>query len=141
MASRFLLWVLYCNCQVTLWSVGDCSHSDNVANTNPMDRRVLDFLYNVTYDAYHEHANWTGWGNSSSDPCVDEWYGITCVYLEEDSVYYVSGIDLPNHLLPILPDELTEMKHLKLLIFKWQLFSVKSSLRNICNAVAGIPGH
>ena len=120
MASWFLLWMLCC--QVALWSVGDCSHGDKVADTNPMDRRVLDFLYNVTYDTYHEHANWTGWGNSSSDPCVDEWYGITCVYLEEDSVYYVSGIDLPDHLLPILPDELTEMKHLKLLILSGNYF-------------------
>lgn len=95
-----------------------------LAKTNPMDRQVLDYLYNVTYDTLHEQANWTGWGNSSSpsDPCTDKWYGISCVYIEEESAYYVSGIDLPYHLLPSLPDELIEMKHLKLLVLSGNLF-------------------
>ena len=143
MASPFLLSWILCLCLVPLWSVGDCLYNDKVGNTNPMDRRVLDFLYNVTYDTYHEHANWTGWNtNSSSDPCVDEWYGITCVYIEEESVYYVSGIDLPNHLLPIrLPGRTDRNETPEVADIKRKLFSVKSSLGNICNAVAGAPGH
>ena len=28
-------------------------------------------------------------------------------------MYYVSGIDLPHHLIPVLPDEIYEMEHLK----------------------------
>ena len=124
--ASFLLWIL-CLCQVIPWSVGGYLQRDResfVAKTNPFDRMVLDFLYNVTYDTYHEHANWTGWGNSSStsDPCTDGWYGITCAYIEEESVYYVSGIDLPDHLLPVLPNELTEMKHLKLLVLSGNYF-------------------
>lgn len=86
------------------------------STTNILDRKVLDYLYNATNDRYHNNANWTGWGNSSStsDPCTDKWYGITCV--EEDSVQYVSEIDLSAHELLGLPEEIVEMKHLKTLL-------------------------
>ena len=86
------------------------------SKANILDRKVLDYLYNVTSDRYHNTANWTGWGNSSStsDPCTDKWYGITCV--EEDSVQYVSEIDLSAHELFSLPEEITEMKYLKTLL-------------------------
>ena len=140
MASRFLLWVLCC--QVTLWSVGNSSHSDKVANTNPMDRRVLDFLYNVTYDTYHEHANWTGWGNSSSDPCIDEWYGIQYLRIHRRVLRLLCIRDRPAQSSAANLTGRTDRNEVpKVADIKWQLFSVKSSLRNICNAVAGIPGH
>ena len=86
------------------------------STTNTLDRKVLDYLYNATNDRYHNNANWTGWGNSSStsDPCTDKWYGITCV--EEDSVQYVSEIDLSYHGLFGLPEEIVEMKYLKTLL-------------------------
>ena len=81
-----------------------------------MDKRVLDFYITLC-------MLWTGWGryDSSSNSCVDEWCGImeiSCLYIEEESVYYVSEINLlkPNHLLPSLPKKLTKMKHLKLLL-------------------------
>lgn len=45
---------------------------------------------------------------------ADNWYGITCV--EEASVHYVSGIDLPNHSLSKLPQEIVEMMYLKTLV-------------------------
>ena len=85
-------------------------------NTNTLDRKVLDYLYNATYDRGHNDANWTGWGNSTStsDPCMDHWYGITCI--EEDSVQYVSEIDLSFHQLFGLPEEIVEMKYLKTLL-------------------------
>ena len=93
--------------------------------TNVLDRKVLDYLYTTTGDKNHSYANWTGWGNSSSasDPCADKWYGITCV--EEDSVYYVSGIDLPKHVLLSLPEELIEMKYLTTLIVSENYISGK----------------
>ncbi|XP_065887599.1 uncharacterized protein [Dysidea avara] len=98
--------------------MGNHMYSDQkpLAETNPFDRMVLDYLYKYTYDSRHVVANWTNWGNSSStsDPCTDNWYGITCV--EDQSVYYVSGIDLPHHLIPVLPSEIYQMKHLKTLI-------------------------
>ena len=73
-------------------------------------------MYNATDDRYHNNANWTGWGNSTStsDPCTDNWYGITCI--EEDSVQYVSEIDLLAHELFGLSEEIIEMKHLKTLL-------------------------
>ena len=85
-------------------------------NTNTLDRKVLDYLYNSTYDRGHNYANWTGWGNSTStsDPCTDHWYGITCI--EDDSVQYVSEIDLSAHELFGLPEEIIEMKYLKTLV-------------------------
>ena len=84
--------------------------------TNSLDRKVLDYLYNTTDDKNHAIANWTDWGNSSStgDPCIDNWYGITCV--EERSVHYVSEIDLPQHLLSSIPEEIVGMKYLKTLV-------------------------
>ena len=84
--------------------------------TNTLDRKVLDYLYNATNDRNHCNTLWTGWGNSSStsDPCTDKWYGITCV--EEDSVQYVSEINLGAHELFSLPEEIIEMKHLKVLL-------------------------
>lgn len=86
------------------------------SKTNTLDRKVLDYLYNATNDINHNKANWTGWGNSSSssDPCMDNWYGITC--FEEDSVQYVSEIDLSAHELVGLPEEIIEMKYLKTLL-------------------------
>jgi len=90
--------------------------SDAQSKTNPLDRNVLDYIYNTTDDKRHKIYNWTNWGNSSStsDPCTDNWYGITCV--EDQSVYYVSGINLPRHELRSLPDEIIEMKHLQTLV-------------------------
>ena len=75
------------------------SSIDAQSKTNPLDRNVLDFIYNTTDDKRHKIYNWTNWGNSNStsDPCTDNWYGITCV--EDQSVYYVSGISLPKHKL------------------------------------------
>ncbi|XP_065887387.1 uncharacterized protein [Dysidea avara] len=83
--------------------------------TDPFDRSVLDYIYNATYDRAHRISNWTNWGNSS-DPCTDNWYGITCV--EDQSVYYVSGIDLPHHLLTSLPDKIVDMKQLRNLLLR-----------------------
>ena len=89
---------------------------DAQSKTNPLDRSILDYIYNTTDDKRHKLYNWTNWGNSSStsDPCMDNWYGITCV--EDQSVYYVSGINLPRHELRSLPDEIVEMKHLQTLV-------------------------
>ena len=89
---------------------------DAQSKTNLQDRKILDYIYNTTEDRNHKIYNWTNWGNSSSksDPCTDNWYGITCV--EDQSVYYVSGIYLPRHSLLSLPDEIIEMKHLQALV-------------------------
>ncbi|XP_065920628.1 uncharacterized protein [Dysidea avara] len=86
------------------------------SKTNPLDRKVLDYIYNANDDRTHKLYNWTNWRNSSgtSDPCTDNWHGITCV--KNQSVYYVSGINLPSHGLWSLPDEITEMKHLRTLV-------------------------
>jgi len=92
------------------------------AATNPLDRAVLNYIYNATNDRDHSKYNWAGWGNSSStsDPCVDRWYGITCV--EDQSIYYVTGIYLPDHELLRLPDEIVEMKYLQSLMLKGNSF-------------------
>jgi len=89
---------------------------DVESKTNTLDRKVLDYLYNATDDKNHAYANWTGWGNisSTSDPCMDKWYGITCI--EEESIHYVSEIDLPHHYLLSLPKEIVGMKYLKILV-------------------------
>ena len=90
--------------------------------TNSFDRVVLDDIYSATYDTNHTLANWTNWGNSSStsDPCTDNWYGITCVedQSEDKPVYYVSGIYLPDHSLFRLPNLIVEMKYLQNLILR-----------------------
>ena len=48
---------------------------------------------------------------SKSGPCTDNWYRIISV--EDQSVCYVFGRDLPHHLIPILPDEIFQVEHLK----------------------------
>ena len=76
--------------------------------TTTLNRKVLD----QTLDTCATHATYDkaakSWGQNEkhrSDPCTDHWYGIICV--EEDSVQYVSEIDLSVHELPVrrgLPD-------------------------------------
>ena len=82
--------------------------------TNTVDRKVLDYLYNITDDKNHSLADWTGWVNRTSDPCTNNWYGITCV--EEGSMHYITSIDLPRHFLSSLPAEIVEMKYLQTLV-------------------------
>ena len=92
--------------------------------TNILDRKVLDYLYNTTDDKNHAYANWTGWGNRTRDPCTDNWYGITCV--EEGSIHYVTGIDLPRHYLLGLPAEIVGMKYLMTLVVSENYITGKS---------------
>jgi len=98
-------------------------------STNPFDRAVLNYIYNATNDKDHKIYNWTGWGNSSStsDPCMNNWYGITCVEDQSTNqpIYYVSGIYLPDHGLLSLPDEIVEMKYLQTLILKGNSFKTE----------------
>jgi len=96
------------------------------SKTNTLDRKVLDYLYNATNDRNHDYANWTGWGNSSStsDPCTDKWYGINCV--EENSIQYVSEIDLSAHELNGLPEDIIEMKYLKKLVLSRNIIATSN---------------
>ena len=104
------------NCLLVLFQlVFLLSEIDVEGKTIPFDRAVLDYIYKATNDRNHNLV-WTNWGNSSSDPCTDNWYGITCV--EDQSVYYVSVIYLPDHQLTSLPEKIVDMKHLRGLVVR-----------------------
>ncbi len=66
------------------------------------ERQALVDLYNSTNgDSWTDSTNWDTTPGSTSDPCADAWFGITCDAANE----HVTRIELPsNNLTGFLPD-------------------------------------